>query len=223
MNLIKQEVFNHFCLYAVTDIKTPDESWIEKIRAAYEGGADMVQLRSKGLMDRELYALGLKIRKIADHYRRLFFVNDRPDLAIAVSADGVHLGQNDLPVRTVRELCRKAGISMWVGKSTHSLDQAMAAEAEGADYIGVGPVFSTPTKKNYTPVGLSLVREVLPNVQLPFVCIGGIDLTNVDSLLETGAKRIAVVRAIFDAEDIYDATRKLRARIEIFEKSHAGS
>ncbi|MBI3306800.1 MAG: thiamine phosphate synthase [Candidatus Omnitrophica bacterium] len=223
MDPAKPAIFKNFRLYAVTDVKSPDESWFEKVRAAYEGGADIVQLRSKTLSDRELYHWGLKFRKIADEFGKLFFVNDRPDLAIAVSADGIHVGQNDFSTHVLREMFRQAGVSMWIGKSTHSMDQAIAAGAEGADYIGVGPVFSTPTKKDYIPVGLSLVRNVAENSGIPFVCIGGIDLTNVDMLLEAGAHRIAVVRAIFEAKDVYEATRKLRARIETFEKSHAGA
>lgn len=218
----REEIFKSFCLYAVTDMKTPDESYLDKVRAAYEGGADIVQLRAKTFTDRELYRWGLKFRKIADEYGKLFFVNNRPDVAIAVAADGIHLGQDDLSLAAVREICRKAGVSPWIGKSTHRLDQALAAEAEDADYIGVGPIFSTPTKKDYPAVGLSLVRDVAQNVPVPFVCIGGIDLSNMDQVLEAGARRIAAVRAIFEAGDVYETTRKLRARIETFEKSHAG-
>jgi thiamine-phosphate pyrophosphorylase len=210
----KKQVFENFKLYAITDLKSPDPSWVEKIAAAFRGGADIVQLRSKTLSDRELYALGLQIRELANSYKKLFFVNDRLDLALAVEADGIHLGQEDLPIAAVRRICQQARYSLCIGKSTHSLEQAVAAEKEGANYVGVGPIFGTPTKPDYQPVGLGLIRKVQAAVKIPFVAIGGIDETNLASVLEAGASRIALVRAIFGAEDIYEAAKKLREQIE---------
>ncbi len=210
----KKEAFKNFKLYAVTNITGPETSVARKVQRAYLGGADIVQLRSKNVSDRSLLKIGAFIREIADGYGRLFFVNDRPDLAIALKADGLHLGQDDMPIAVARRLCRLAGRRLWIGKSTHSLAQALAAEKEGADYIGVGPIFGTPTKPDYKPVGVELIRQVKCKIKIPFVVIGGIDETNIHNVLEAGATRIAVVRAIFQARDIYAAAKKLRRQIE---------
>ena len=212
----KRQVFENFRLYAVTDLKGYDPDFLAKVEKAYRGGCDIVELRSKTLTDAELLRLGIKIRKIADRCRKLFIVNDRPDLAIAAGADGVHLGQDDLPVRAARELAKKAGRPLLLGKSTHSLVQAKKAAAEKPDYVAVGPVFSTPTKPDYEPVGLGLVEKVSKQIRIPVAAIGGIDASNLDAVLHAGARRIAVVRALFSAENIEAAAAKLRERIEKF-------
>jgi thiamine-phosphate pyrophosphorylase len=162
--------------------------------------------------------MGIKIRKIAVRHGKLFFINDRPDLALAVGADGVHLGQDDLPVAVVRKLARGAGKKLSIGKSTHSLEQALAAEAERTDYIGVGPIFRTPTKAGYHPVGLDLITQVRRQVRLPFVAIGGIHLANINQVLNAGATRVAVVRAVFSAEDPKNAAKLLCRAIKTYRK-----
>lgn len=210
----KEEVFQNFKLYAVTDLADSSPVILGKIEAAYQGGADIIQLRSKKLTDQELYGLGLKIRAIADSCRKLFFVNDRADLALAVKADGVHLGQADLPVGAARELFRRAGAKLWIGKSTHSLEQGRNAVLEKPDYLGVGPVYGTPTKPGYQPAGLEYVKQAAAEFELPFVAIGGIDLENLGQVLTAGANRVAVVRAVFAADNPYEAAQKLRAQIE---------
>ena len=212
----KKKVFEDFKLYAVTDIQSESRDALKKIEDACRGGIDMIQLRSKTLPDQSLYELGLKIGKMAGHYRKLFFVNDRPDLAILLSADGIHLGQEDLGVSAVRKLAARSGVRLWIGKSTHRLGQALAAVKEGADYIGIGPVFATPTKPDYRPAGLEFIRQASGQVGIPFVAIGGIDDKNIDSVLTAGARRIAVVRAIFGAKNVCLAAQKLREKIENF-------
>ena len=210
----KKAVFENFKLVAVTDIKAADEGILQKIDAAYRGGADIVQLRAKNRSDRELLELGAEIRKIADRHQKLFFVNDRLDVAIATSADGVHLGQDDLPIAVARRICNQARVATWIGKSTHSFEQAITAEKEGADYIGVGPVFETPTKPGRKPVWLNLVRQVSAKVGIPFVAIGGIDASNLSSVINAGATRVAAVRAIFGAPDVFRATGELRGLLQ---------
>lgn len=210
----KKTVFQNFRLYAVTDVVRFHESFFVKVEDAYRGGADIVQLRSKTLSDDVLIECGLRMRKIADRYKRLFFVNDRLDIALATGADGIHLGQNDMPVPAARGLLNKSSVEMFLGKSTHSYEQAMVAAAEEVDYIGVGPIFSTPTKPSYEAVGSALIQEVSRSVRLPFVAIGGIDNLNLSSLFSCGARRFAVVRAIFDSEDVYAATKKLCEQID---------
>lgn len=209
----KDEVFAGFKLYAVTDLREADRGYLDKIEAAYRGGADMVQLRAKGLRDGALYDFAREVRRMADRHRKLFFVNDRVDLALSVKADGVHLGQDDLPILEARRLARVAGTSLRIGKSTHSFQQALQAERENADYIAVGPVFATPTKPSYPPVGLALINQVRECLQIPFLAIGGIDLSNMHAVLEAGASRVAVVRAIFGAPDPEQAARALREKI----------
>ncbi|HLD50574.1 MAG TPA: thiamine phosphate synthase [bacterium] len=214
----KKEVFSSFKLYGVTDTCEDSKDILKKIDRAYAGGADIIQLRSKTLEDGALYRLALRIRKIAERRKKLFFMNDRIDLAIAARADGVHLGQEDLPVGAARQILSRARFSMWIGKSTHNAAQARMAQREGADYIGVGPVFKTPTKPDYRPAGLAFVRQAAEQIQVPFVAIGGINLSNISSVLEAGARRIAVVRAIFEKENPYEAAYELRKKIENAEK-----
>lgn len=208
----KKSVLKNFKLYAVTDIRDAGPEILKKVEAAYRGGADIVQMRSKNVSDAALYQLGIRWRKIADKFRKLFFVNDRMDLALAVEADGVHLGQDDLPMQAFRKITARG--ELFIGRSTHSLHEALAAEREGVDYIGVGPIFETPTKPTYKPVGLDLIRAVKRRIQIPFVCIGGIDPSNIHYVVEAGGVRVAVVRAIFAAKDVTETTRKLREALE---------
>lgn len=213
----KQRVFEDFRLYAVTDLREDDLSVLAKIEAAYAGGVDIVQLRSKTLNDHALYRIGREIRAISERMGKLFFVNDRPDLALALKADGVHLGQEDMPFQAARALCRGAGRRFWIGRSTHRIDQALEAESEGADYVAVGPVFATPTKPGRKAAGLEYVREVSAQLKIPLVAIGGIDATNIRQVLEAGARRIAVVRALFGGDDAYQAAQRLRSEIDQFQ------
>ena len=184
---------------------------LEKIDEALFGGVDIVQLRSKTLSDAELFKIGEAIRKITAKHRKLFFVNDRVDLMLALQADGVHLGQDDLPINIARKLMKNyPGL---IGKSTHSLAQALQAEKEGADYIGFGPIFKTPTKPTYQPVGLRLIPHLNKKIKIPLVCIGGINSQNVDRVIRAGGKRVAVVRAVFDQSNIRRAAQKLKERM----------
>ncbi|MFA5159145.1 MAG: thiamine phosphate synthase [Candidatus Omnitrophota bacterium] len=210
----KKKVFDNFRLYAVTDFKTENPDVLEKIEAAYEGGADIVQLRSKVLADAALIRLGLRIKKIARKNRKLFFVNDRVDLALAAGADGVHLGQSDMPIWMARRLVKQAGLKIWIGKSTHSLKQALMAVSERVDYIGVGPVFMTPTKPHVKSVGLRFVKQAAMKIRIPWVAIGGINLGNIRDVATAGAVRVAVVRAIFATQNPENVARKLKRQLE---------
>lgn len=176
-------------LYFVTGIDGP-------VEAALAGGVDIVQLRDKHASDAELVEAGRRFRRLTRAAGALLVVNDRPDLAVACDADGVHVGQEDLPVAEARAV---VGPERLVGLSTHSPEQIRAAA--GADYLGVGPVFATPTKPGREPVGLELVREAARVAQVPWFAIGGIDLRTVSQVVAAGATRIAVVRAIGDAAD----------------------
>ena len=197
-------------LYVVTDAGHTPQRVEEVVRAACAGGADVVQLRRKGDEGLAMLRLAERCRAITADAGVLFVVNDRLDVAMAVSADGVHLGQDDLPL----EVARRLWPGGMMGRSTHSLAQAFAAEREGADYIGVGPVFATPTKPGRPAVGLPYVREAASHVRIPWFAIGGISGSNVGDVLGAGARRIAVVRAVCDAADVEQAARSLRALVE---------
>jgi len=175
---------------------------------AAAGGVDVVQLRAKDAPDDEIVAAGRVFRHVADETGSLFVVNDRPDLALRCEADGVHVGQGDLPVPRVREL---VGDDMLVGLSAHT--SAQIAAADGADYLGIGPVFATPTKEEAEAFGLELVREAARTSRVPWFAIGGIDLSTLDEVLAAGATRVAVVRAIADAPDPRAAAHSLRSSL----------
>ena len=179
-------------------------------KEAIAGGADVIQLRDKESDPADVVEAGRAIRKVIEKDKAVFIVNDSPDIALAVDADGVHLGQEDMPVIGARAILGRGKI---IGLSTHSLEQAAAAQNSGADYIGVGPVFSTPTKPGYKAVGLDLVKKVNNIKGLPFVAIGGIDESNIDEVIAAGASRIAVVRAVCGAEDIREAAKRLKDKL----------
>ena len=197
-------------LYVVTEARHSPAQVEAVVEAACAGGADVVQLRRKGDDGLATVRLAERCRELTAAAGALFVVNDRLDVAMAVEADGVHLGQDDLPLATARRL--------WpgriVGRSTHSLAQALEAVRGGADYIGVGPVYATPTKPGRPAVGLSLVRAVADaGVSLPWFAIGGIDGSCAGDVLAAGARRVAVVRAVCDAADVAGAARALRAAV----------
>jgi thiamine-phosphate pyrophosphorylase len=181
------------------------------VEPALRGGADLVQLRDKEASDAELTAAAERIGELCRAHGVPFVVNDRPDLALAVGADGVHLGQDDAPVEEVRA---RVGDSLAIGLSTHSPDQIAAAEASSADYYAVGPVWETPTKPGRPAVGLELVRHAAAVASKPWFAIGGIDASNVGQVVAAGARRVVVVRAIRDAGDPEAAARALRAGLE---------
>jgi len=214
------KVFKNFRLYAVTDLKSNGGARIlSQIEAAYRGGADIIQLRSKNLPMSEKVRLGLAILKIANRLKKLYFVNDSFSLAVLTGAHGLHVGQDDLPPKEVRRLCGKMNHRLILGLSTHSDTQAKRAQMEPVDYFAVGPVFATPTKPDYRSVGLGLVGRVSRFAKKPWVAIGGIDLKNLDLVLEQGASRVAVVRAVFSAKSPRLACRhfvqKLRGETDV--------
>ena len=206
----KKKLLKNFSLYAITDLKSDDPKIVKKVDAALRGGADVVQLRSKTLLDGPFLRLAQKLSPVVHRHKKLFFINDRVHLMLVTDADGIHLGQDDLPLSYARQIL---GFKKFIGRSTHSLAQAVKAEREGHDYIGVGPVFETPTKPDYNPVGLKLVEQVSKRIRIPFVAIGGIDASNVEQVIRAGAKRVAVVRAVFAAKDVKNASQILTEKL----------
>jgi thiamine-phosphate pyrophosphorylase len=195
-------------LYLICDARPGGLEPEEVLRPALQGGVDVVQIRDKGADERDVVEAGRVFRRLCDAYDALFIVNDEPELAIACAADGVHLGQDDARPEHAR---RALGSDALIGVSTHSPEQVEAAG--DADYIAVGPVYATPTKPEYEPVGVDLVRFAAERSRLPFFAIGGIDRDNVDEVLDAGARRIAVVRAIRDAPEPGEAAHALKTRL----------
>jgi thiamine-phosphate pyrophosphorylase len=197
-------------LYFVTDVRPGLE---ELLAAALAGGVDMVQLRDKSASDDELVRAAAVFRRLCDEHDALFWLNDRPDLVAACAADGVHVGQDDMPASEARAV---AGDDVLVGLSTHSPAQLDAALAAGeADQLSVGPVWATPTKEGRPAAGLDYVRHAARVAgERPWFAIGGIDLDNVREVTAAGASRVVVVRAIRDAEDPRAAAATLRSALE---------
>ncbi len=200
-------------LYLVTNPeKEGGRPLLETVRQALKGGVDIVQLRDYETPDGRLLQIAIALRQVTLAYGALFIVNNRPDIALLSEADGAHVGQGDLPARMVRKIL---GDKKIVGLSTHSAEQARGAVVQGADYIGVGPVFDTPTKQGRPGVGLGLVSEVSQlNLPVPSFAIGGIDLKNLESVKNAGAKGISVVRALVDAEDPEAAARQMKEALK---------
>ncbi len=209
--LTRIKMFEDIDVYPVTCEKLSDgRSDIDVLEGVIQGGAKIIQLREKELEKRDVYLLALKFREMTTEAGVLLIINDYLDIALAVDADGVHLGQDDLPVDAARELAPQ----LIIGASTHSTEEAAEAEKQGADYINIGPIFPTKTKekvgKFLGPEGIPAIR---PSVSVPFTVMGGINGSNIDRVVEQGARRIAMVTAITKAPDIAEAVRDLRKRI----------
>jgi thiamine-phosphate pyrophosphorylase len=169
-----------------------------------EGGVDLIQLRGKNKSIGELVDLAAELHELAAKSSIPLIVNDYAEIARRVPVEGVHVGQDDDPIEIVRQ---KAARDILIGKSTHSLEQARAAQREGADYIGFGPIFATPTKPDYAPIGLEDIRCVHAEVNLPIFCIGGINVDNLQSVIDAGAKRVVMVSGLLKAHNIVDYAR----------------
>ena len=196
-----------FTLYLITDRKIFNNitDFIQAVELALYAGVKAMQLREKDLSTRELLAIANQFRDITRRYGARLFINDRIDIALGVDADGVHLGNAGLLVSTARKI---AGDRLLIGCSTHSVEEAVNAEKEGADFITLGPIFSTPSKLQYgEPVGLEALREVRKWVALPVYGIGGIKTDNIGSVLNSGASGIALISGILASKDVEGAAR----------------
>lgn len=202
---VRRERLAEARLYLVLDLRAETE---RIVRAALAGGTDVVQLRDKEAPDAEIVPAAGRLRALCHSHGALFVLNDRPDLAAACDADGVHIGQDDAGVDAARAA---VGPERLVGLSTHSRAQLEAAV--GVDYASVGPVWETPTKEGRAAVGLELLRFASEHARVPFFAIGGIDQTNIGEVVGAGATRVAVVRAIRDAANPEGAARRLRAAL----------
>jgi len=196
----------HECrLYGIIDL-----GYVEACDAAriveemIEGGVDLIQLRGKSKSLGELTDLAAELHEVTAKSSTALIVNDHAEIGRRVPVEGVHVGQDDDSIETARQ---KAARAILVGKSTHSLEQARAAQSEGADYIGFGPIFATPTKPDYVPIGLEDIGRVHAEVSMPIFCIGGINIDNLQSVIDAGAKRVVMVSALLKAHNIVDYAR----------------
>jgi len=195
-------------LYGILDLAYTDASnAVHVIESMIEGGVDVIQLRGKQQSIDRLIDLAGQLHEITLAASVPFIVNDFAEIARRVPVEGVHVGQDDDLIAHVR---KKAGREIIIGKSTHGLEQAAAARNEGADYIGFGPIFATPTKPDYTPIGVTGIKRVHHEVALPIFCIGGIKLENLAQVIAAGAERVVIVSGLLQANDIAKYARACR-------------
>lgn len=204
----KMEAFSHVDVYPVISSEfTNGRDVLYVLRQIAEAGAGIVQLREKNKTKAEIYRLALEYRRITAQFNMLLILNDHLDIALATDADGVHLGQDDLPL----EPAKKLGADIIIGNSTHNLEEALAAKAAGADYINIGPIYPTGTKNVACgAIGLETLKHVSAQVNMPFTVMGGIKARHIPGLLACGARKIAMVTEITQAEDIRARTAELR-------------
>lgn len=196
----------HDCrLYGIIDLGYVERSDAARIvEQMIEGGVDLIQLRGKTKSIGELAELSQELHEVTVKSATPLIVNDYAEVARSTPVEGVHVGQDDESIAIVR---RRVGRDILVGKSTHTLEQARTAQNESADYIGFGPVFATPTKPDYTPIGLENIKRVHEEVNVPIFCIGGINIDNLQSVIDAGAKRVVMVSALLKAHNIVDYAR----------------
>jgi thiamine-phosphate pyrophosphorylase len=195
-------------LYGILDLGYVEIGETRKVaEALVTGGVDLLQLRAKNHSPAEIEKVALQLHFITRKRGVPLIINDYPEIARNVRADGVHLGQDDLPIAEARKI---VGPECAVGKSTHSIDQAIRAFYEGADYIGFGPIFATPTKPDYPPIGLDDIAKVQESVRIPIFCIGGIKLDNLARVIEAGARRVVIVSGLLQASDPAEYARSAK-------------
>ena len=196
-------------LFGILDLGYLDASELPRVaEAMLQGDVDLIQLRAKRQSLEEIVDLAGALHEITSRAGIPLIVNDYAEIAATVPVEGVHLGQDDDSLAHAR---KKAGRHLLLGKSTHSFEQAVAAEREGADYIGFGPIFATPTKPDYQPIGLTGIKRVHNDVTVPIFCIGGIKIENLGQLIAAGAKRVAIVSGLLKAPDIAKYARACKA------------
>ncbi len=196
-------------LYLVT---SSTENLFKIVESALQGGLPIVQYRKKNIDDIIRLEMAEKLCELCHKYEALFIVNDRADIALAVNADGVHLGQKDIPIALARQIL---GPNKIIGRSTTNPQEMEKAIAEGADYIGVGPVYATPTKAGKKPAGLDYVNHASQHSPIPWFAIGGIDTMNLSEVIASGAKQIAVVRAIMQANNPTQITQEFLEKLTV--------
>lgn len=206
-----------FRLYLITDRKQTKLPLPAAVRLALEGGVRAIQVREKDLPIRELISLCQELRKMTRDFGAKLFINDRVDAALSVEADGVHLNHQSMPTRAVREM---VGDKLMIGVSTHSVDEAVQAQTDGADFITLGPIYETPSKAGMgKPLGLDPLRTARYKLDIPVFALGGIKGRNIGHVLWAGAYGVSMISAIFGAEDIRKTAKNIIEMITIVDRS----
>jgi len=201
---------NQIDLYFITDRKLTKKTILDDVRAAIKAGVKVIQYRDKEAATKVMFEEAKKIKKECDNSNVLFLINDRIDICLAVNADGVHLGYEDIPYRAARRLLP----NKIIGLTVHNLQEAIEAERLGADYIGISPIFETKTKLDAGPAaGLELIKQVKEKIKIPFVAIGGINQETLDNVLKAGAKSVAIISALITKNNVEEEAKRLIERI----------
>jgi thiamine-phosphate pyrophosphorylase len=210
LTIPERRACSHARLYLLVDCQLPLESFIENLIAVSLAGVDWIQIRDKEADTGRIIEYGQAALAAIDPAKTQILINDRLDIAMAIGAAGVHMGQEDMPVKAAR---RVAPDSMWIGVSTHSLEQAIQAEAEGADYIGCGPTFPSTTKSFDQYKGTEWLKAVSQQIKIPAFAIGGVSATNIEVVTQAGIQRVAVSGAIWKAADPATSARQIREKL----------
>ena len=207
----KEKLLSRIRLYVIADKNICGDKNIEEVVSqAIEGGAEMIQYRDKESDDEEFFKIASKLKKLCRKRNIPFIVNDRTEIAFKIDADGVHLGQEDLSIQEARGIL---GSEKIIGKSAKTIRQAKEAEKEGADYLGIGPIFDTLSKQIKRTIGTDIIRKAKDSLRIPFFAIGGINLENLDQVIQAGGKRIAVISAVVLSDDVKSTATKLLEKI----------
>jgi thiamine-phosphate pyrophosphorylase len=211
---VRRRMFHQVDIYPVTcEPLSQGRSSLEVLHGVVQGGAKIIQLREKQYHKKVLYHLAVKFREVTAKAGLLLIINDHLDIALAVEADGVHLGQEDLPL----DVARNMAPDLLIGASSHSLEEALQAQKDGADYINIGPIFPTKTKEGVERfLGPEAIAAISPSLEVPFTVMGGIKEDNIDQVLAKGARKVAVVTAITKAADIAERVKCLKEKIGKF-------
>src|SRR3989344_2920205 len=203
-----------FGLYFITDSRLTKKTVIDDVKSAIKGGIKIIQYREKGASKEQMLAEAKEIKKLCQKGNVIFLVNDRMDIALAVDADGVHLGQDDTSYETARNILGKNKI---IGLTAHNVDESVEAEKLGVDYIGLSPIFSTSTKDDAGKAcGTEMITQVKKHVKIPVVAIGGINESNIGQVLKAGAKNMAIISAILTKDDVGKAVRGFQMIINTY-------
>jgi len=209
---LRKKLLRESRLYLILDKKiTAGQTLAAIVKKIKKPGLGIIQLRNKQANKKLILAEARQLRKMLEGSKILFIVNDHPDIARAVDSDGVHLGQGDMPPGPAKEIVGKGKI---IGVSCHSLKQALRAQREGADYIGLGPIFPTATKTGSKPIGLRLIKKLRQRLKIPFFVLGGINQENIKQVLSAGAKRIALASAVLGSKDIASSLKSFSRLIK---------
>ncbi|MGL4998786.1 MAG: thiamine phosphate synthase [Cetobacterium sp.] len=200
-------------VYAITDSEcSKNKKFLDYCEDLLKGGVQIIQYREKSRNLKKILSEARDLKKLTQKYNAIFIINDHLDIALLVDADGIHIGQDDLPIKEVRKLL---GDNKIIGISTHNLKEAQKAVLDGADYIGVGPIFETNTKKDAgTPLTLKFLEDVQKNIEIPYTAIGGIKETNLDLILSKGAKSACLISELLTAQNTYEITKRINDKIK---------